>query len=371
MPFISSQIPIILSTYIPHSLRDSSHSYWSYLDTISFYTGHRKIHGSHQLPEGYQFAFVPRNTAVLKLENSITPEISSSYNWIGAVVALVQSSYASFTLYRTRGDQIRRFGYASFGLTVAPYAVMSVLNLFGNLVTPDYPKLYLVESEVMGEAKQREGAKFDYVVGRIVAAEESHTNYEDYRSIYFSGSFEVTKDDPEKILLHPTASLAPSVLSSFGAEQSEALEVTAVPRDDIKYQTIFVPACPRFQQTDGIKVAKFAGDGCLEVVAVIVVNAITIGIIAVLSGFHKGESTLAQRVWTMVWLVFGICGAGVCIFLGLEDDSIPMPLPFTSTFLRRLHQLTAPLISYGAPAVGGFVVVGQMLYEYGSCIRFD
>jgi len=339
------------------------------MDTFSFYTRHRKIHGSHQLPEGYQFAFVPRNTAVLKPENSITPEISSSYNWIGAVVALVQSLYASFTLYRTRGDQIRRFGYASFGLTVAPYAVMSVLNIIGNLVTSDYPKLYLVESEVMDEAKQREGAKFDYVVGRIVAAEGSHTNDEDDRSIYFSGSFEVTKDDPEKILLHPTASSAPLVLSSFGAEQSEALEVTAVPRNDIKYQTVFVPACPRFQQTDGIKVAKFVGDGYLEMVAVFMVNAITIGIIGGLSGFHKGESTLAQRVWTMVWLVFGIYAAGLCTFFSLGVRLFP--LTTNSTFLRRLNQSIAPLITYGAPAVGGFVVVGQMLYEYGSCIRFD
>jgi len=29
------------------------------------------------------------------------------------------------------------------------------------------------------------------------------------------------------------------------------------------------------------------------------------------------------------------------------------------------------ILGYCAPSVGGFIVVGQMLKEYGSCLRFD
>ena len=42
-----------------------------------------------------------------------------------------------------------RSGYAAFSLTVAPYAWMSVINLFGHLVTLDYSAEYLAESEVL------------------------------------------------------------------------------------------------------------------------------------------------------------------------------------------------------------------------------
>jgi hypothetical protein len=71
------------------------------------------------------------------------------------------------TLYQSRGDQISRYGYAAFDLTVAPYVVMSAVNLLGNLMVPGYPALYLVKSSVMIEARKDGGACFDGVVGRL------------------------------------------------------------------------------------------------------------------------------------------------------------------------------------------------------------
>ena len=60
------------------------------------------------------------------------------------MVSIVQVLLASATLYETRGDQFNQYGYAAFGLTVIPYIVMSIVNLLGNLLTPDFPTLYLV-----------------------------------------------------------------------------------------------------------------------------------------------------------------------------------------------------------------------------------
>ncbi|OAL43974.1 hypothetical protein IQ07DRAFT_260839 [Pyrenochaeta sp. DS3sAY3a] len=107
---------------------------------------HRRIiHGTHSLPNGYSFAILPHDTAFLVPSPSSpqdvpsaqtyasTLSLTSTHNMVKATIALAQSAYALTTLYRARGDQIAQFGFAAFGLTVAPYAVMSIVNLLGNL----------------------------------------------------------------------------------------------------------------------------------------------------------------------------------------------------------------------------------------------
>ncbi len=95
-------------------------------------------------------------------------ELSSNYNLPKGLIAIFQTLYASATLYQTRGDQIQRYGYAAFGLTVAPYLVMSIINLLGTMLTPDYPCIYLVRSVIMDEASRREGAKFEGTVATLI-----------------------------------------------------------------------------------------------------------------------------------------------------------------------------------------------------------
>ena len=56
-------------------------------------------------------------------------DLSSSFSFSQATVAMFQLVFASVALYRTRGDQIQRHGFAAFGLTVAPYLTMSIINL--------------------------------------------------------------------------------------------------------------------------------------------------------------------------------------------------------------------------------------------------
>ena len=49
----------------------------------------------------------------------------------------MQAVWAIITLYRARADQIQEFGCAAFGLTVAPYAFMSVMNIIGSLLNQE------------------------------------------------------------------------------------------------------------------------------------------------------------------------------------------------------------------------------------------
>jgi len=96
----------------------------------------RKIHGTCLLPDNghYALAYVPRyaevkisprrhnpDNSTVEVDDEAPVRLSSSYSFIKAVVALAQVLYASATLYKaTRGPQIAQFGYAAFGLSVAP-----------------------------------------------------------------------------------------------------------------------------------------------------------------------------------------------------------------------------------------------------------
>jgi hypothetical protein len=80
---------------------------------------------------------------------------------------------------------------------------------------------------------------------------------------------------------------------------------------------------------------------------------VPIAIVGGLSGFRAGNSTALQRGFTMTWLVSGIfAGFLVGLWSVYAEDSVAiMYLSFVSW----------------APALGGMVVVGKMLREYGTC----
>jgi len=97
------------------------------------------------------------------------------------------------------------------------------------------------------------------------------------------------------------------------------------------------------------------------------ITAVPIAIIRGLTRFQIASSTTAERVWTMSWLCFGI-------FLGFfmqnmqffwEEDR---KNEIDTEMERRSILITLSFI-LAAPAIGGFVVVGQMLVSFGTCIR--
>src|SRR5438270_950503 len=129
------------------------------------------IHGSYNLPEGYELAVVPSDGKLASHGEGKDVVIASTYSGAKALVAAVQTVYAGFTLFQTRGDQLSRYGYAAFGLTVIPYLVMSVLNSLADALTPTFPACYLVRSDEMDEAERREGCYFEGIVGRLLLEE--------------------------------------------------------------------------------------------------------------------------------------------------------------------------------------------------------
>ncbi|KAJ7268395.1 hypothetical protein C8J57DRAFT_1181345 [Mycena rebaudengoi] len=185
---VLEDIPVVLKTSTPPWLGESSS--WSFQDTRNFYIGPRRVQGTHCLPPGYSFAYVPRNAKVVGLVPDVNPELASSRSVPKAVIGIIQIVFSSFTLYRSRAALINHLGYASYSLTVLPYAVLTFVNLVGNLLTPEYPALYLVQSETLLEAQKRPGAAFHGIVGKLVSVNESQRPQLDG----LSGSFQLAVD---------------------------------------------------------------------------------------------------------------------------------------------------------------------------------
>ncbi|KAF1960497.1 hypothetical protein CC80DRAFT_257796 [Byssothecium circinans] len=90
------------------------------------------------------------------------------------------------------------------------------------------------------------------------------------------------------------------------------------------------------------------------------VGLCSIAFVGGFSRFQAGESTRAQRVWTMSWLAFGIFFAPLPSAL-----STMLQRPFMNVVLTL--QLGLAVLTYAVPALGGFVTVSQMIWSYGDC----
>jgi hypothetical protein len=234
--------------------------------------------------------------------------IACNYNVVKILVAVAQLAFALVTLYRTRGDQIAMYGYAAFGLTVAQYAWMSLLNLAGSLICPNYPSVFIVESQTLKRLRKE-------------------------------------IDDARKTDLYP--------LSGTVGELTEATEKEILENS-----------------------SKDERPGAAIEVLGPYVGAVPIAIIGALSKFTLGGSALYQRVWTIMWPVFG------CVVGSLASNGCEILLNRAAMSQLRLRGVSgknllalvvllalAIFVTYAAPAIGGFVVVAEMILQYGVCIR--
>ena len=283
-----------------------------------------------KLPRGYSLIELPSNAKIVSDvgDEPGDTELCSSYNVPKAIIAIVQTVYASITLYRTRGDQIRRYGYAAFGLTVLPYLIMSIMNLFATSLVPDYSSLYIVRSLELEEAITA-GAQVDGAVGRIVqSATDDH------------GSLNSIDFDDE-IFLSITHAHSKRDVSCY-------------------------PPIP-FEQ---VGAERWTAEGRVNSISLVlyVFGAIPIAVIGIWTRFDAGQSTKAQRIWTMLWLVMDITKGP---FIDVWSGGTPLAVAF-SFFMKMINShlyywyLTAAAT---IPAIGGFVVVAQMLRAYGTCVR--
>lgn len=345
---------------------------WRINDVSAMVGTNRQIHGIHpQLPRGYTYAIVPPD-AIITPSQPISDDgpapivqLAASRSTAKVVIALVQTIYASYTLYETRGDQIRRYGYASFGLTVAPYAVMSVVNLIGSLLVPVYPSLFLVRSEVMDEVECIDGQrKFEGTVG-VLGLPDVQSERWFFDTEPGSADNDGMADQNDRPGTQPRGPT--STFARLG-------------REDKKDFAVSIPACsislPAVQRQSLMALFTDLYLTVAEVdlaLGVSVALGLPLAILGGISHFDEGESTRAQRGWVMGWLVVGaVYGVGFWRQVFRSGQEI------YSSFGQRAGLMLAkaqvgPLVMLAPLAVasiGGFVVVSQMILEYGDCTLF-
>lgn len=105
-------------------------------------------------------------------------KLAGSYSTLKVLVSIFQLLAATYTLWLHRGDQVSRWGFASFYFMPIPYAIMSLVNGISHLFTTDYPALYMVSSSAMQEAVEA-GGTFCGVVGHVEdeKSDDSDTGY--------------------------------------------------------------------------------------------------------------------------------------------------------------------------------------------------
>jgi hypothetical protein len=383
------------------------------------------VSGVCDLPEGYRLAYVPPNAMV----EDVMPEVElgrilqSSFSLASTVISIVQMLSACSALYQSKGYQVTAYGYAAFGFTVTPYLVMSFVNLLANCFTPTYSNVHLVHTEIMEEAVRR-GGRFTDIVGKL---ESEPLLVEDLT--VFSATFERNNDDDDDILCRigdrvledgsiepiPDGTSTPESAGENSVHGSTSVlsapadlpEITSPPVEDIQEQEVqskqdrsserssnensdpilIIPSCYNFKLSYSntssmsiLNINKHYGprEWIISGLTVIVASLPLIAI-GVMSKFQPGGSTLSQRAWLMAWYAVGIVSVqnpwytDRMIELGyygtrgfIEERREYSRLYQAWFFLFRLISIL-PVVLPIVPAVGGFVVVGQMLISYGSC----
>ncbi|KAL1860785.1 hypothetical protein Plec18167_009196 [Paecilomyces lecythidis] len=394
-------------------------------DSVRLVDADFTIHGVCHLPPGYGLVYVPYDAALETAGSSsngredqfqrYSENITASYSLSKALFAIIQAIYACITLYQSRGDQISRYGYASYGLTVLPYVIMSIINLISAMVNPVYPALYMVESEIMDEARAR-GGVFEGTIGRLEAEDDSKDLK---RTLTFSGSVEEEKEESNE-------SRASSQFLNFriprfhdkdSAESeeeeirlpisSEPMPEPRISRSDYPWNFghvrlprrehfISVSSCHNFRRTSSLSTQldfdnprffraffhkvflistpifhmihsrkqwhESASSLSLIQCLGTLIGCLPIAVIGGLTHFNSGSSTIAQRTWIMAWLAFGIA-------MGLYSGTSQAGT--TEKSIRAITVSRAVVfiwhLVWSAPAIGGFVVVSQMLGEDANC----
>ena len=361
------------------------------------------------MPEDYYLVILPRDAKFEPLPPGKKMKLCSNYNVVKILIALAQVVYAITTLYRAKGDQITRFGYAAFGLTVIPYLFMSIMNLIGNLMRPDYPTMYLVESQDMVDAVANQASTADdkasTVNEKTVLADQSAPEHHDT-----SGNGHNTNDIDQKadekldtpsqtttadrnanIAIQPVTVSQDVNKANQNAESGyhdthtkvqdiEAGSRNCTPDNTPAQHSVTTGTSAMYIGTVAKLIpayeAKLLGlptsdqDVGNEVKQDITILSwplscilgilVPITIIGIMTHFHKGDSTLPQRVWVMLWVNFGGFAGGYlgALFWMFTEKK-------TQLSIYCVILLLASLLC--VPAIGGFVVVGQQISSYGDC----
>ncbi|KAI4262619.1 MAG: hypothetical protein L6R42_002202 [Xanthoria sp. 1 TBL-2021] len=349
-----------------------------------------KIHGVCQLAPGYALSYIPEDMKVhshIKHQRSLsisrllgvnhTPDIklASTHDVPRILFSIIQTVIGGYSLYKARGTQIERYGYAAYGLTVLPYMMVSVINLIGSLLSSEYETVYLVHSAIMDEMKDR-GGLCDGVVGTLERPpHQTYVHIEGETETKPQGQTNAFTYSSGELHCHDTTDGSPNI----------ELQVSATnDKDPVKHLWLaqkWGQACQEARKksrksrkeegpsaTPLLCVPSHSGftrlpplwyQSCLKVVTILLLM-LALGmpyvVIAVLSGWKLGNSTNMQRTFVTNWYICGqIQGYAVSMVEGVDGKK------------NVIKSFVIIFLTYGSYAIMGFYVVVQEMLETGTC----
>jgi hypothetical protein len=337
-----------------------------------------KIHGLvGKLPAGYGLAYVPLDAEVRPFTDATQAgayKVASNYNVAKALLSIFQTCYAAVTIYKARGDQITVFGYAAFGLTVLPYLVMSLVNLIAQVVTADYDTFFIVHSPELDEAKRR-GFVVEGITGTLVSEDSTkNTSAASVNEIW-----KVTHKTKQRITIE-RQSKDRQILPGASLQFSNHRENNA----GLGSHVVHFPFCTRFKRTLGPTTSGTPSERFKEnrtasamratmslsitIYAPLVFVAIMLATVGGLTRFHAGSSTQLERGFILSWILIGGLMGGIWSFI----SELSILVVEADSFGENICQLLiwGPLFGgFFVPAIGGLVVVGKELVQFGICSR--
>ncbi|RPB11807.1 hypothetical protein P167DRAFT_546101 [Morchella conica CCBAS932] len=132
----------------------------------------RTVHGNRCTTDEYALYALGRyQVEELSLENAQNSkkfklELPCNHSFVKPAISLIQIVYSSISLYQNSKTQFNTAGFGAYTFVGIPFILMSLLNLLAAICSPEYPCYYLLESDLMDEARSK-GCEFNGTVGRI------------------------------------------------------------------------------------------------------------------------------------------------------------------------------------------------------------
>lgn len=313
------------------------------VDVLSTYD----VFGNHSLPQGYRLVIAePQNVhpVFLKhLRQSVgNISLSRSRSWVKMGAGLAQLIFSCVTLFNSRGDQFEKFGYASFGLYVFPFALMSFVNLICVGVVGDYSCLYVVRTSVLLEAEKR-GGYFDGAVGEVYEGQGyKPLASSDKRKVSVKADgkglvWRLDEMERKRAFIPYTRAQNRLFLPAYFDECTGALK---------GYHQIWVKTLSMF----------FIIYGFIIVTPYLVLYSFT--------RFHTGGSTTQQRGWLISWVVCNQIGALAPMLMNTNRAFYTDNWMVGKTTRVATYSIMIPL---SVAAIGGYHTIISELLEFGTC----
>ena len=334
------------------------------------------------MPPGFELSIVDPNSTVLELKDDHQIQLGSSFNLFKGLAAIAHLVVASILLYKTQGDQFGRHRLSAFALTVIPYFFMSLVNLVGSILTPDYPVIYMVKTEIMMEAERRDGACFEGVVGRL-GDPERPINAQ-FRCRKQENRFhEIPTHDSNRDTRPEEDAAQVRTAHEYSRGQCEVLLRYIIP-DSLSLrssgviflmQQVFIPASHTYPGRDTLPRRPLTQ--YLSELPFRIEDFIVILIPFILRSFFPYTENLDSEVYFNEALMLSRMLASHLAgrLLPVLDDCIEPPWKAMKhwSWWKTLGMIcaTAVVLTICGFIIRQFVFTGQMIMEYGHCILVD